>query len=119
VSGGADRGFNLHVQTILCRDCQAIYDAVVRLRIPDPQGFKRRFGLRPGRGRAPSAEGPPVFESALNRLPVAGLQFQWIQFSIRCPVSPVHRVRTWNEPDTCPRCGVYLEKTALPYRIWE
>jgi hypothetical protein len=33
VSGGADRGRDLFVQTISCRDCRKLYDAVTRLRI--------------------------------------------------------------------------------------
>jgi hypothetical protein len=33
VSGREDRGFTVCVQTIVCRDCRRLYDAVVRLRV--------------------------------------------------------------------------------------
>jgi hypothetical protein len=52
-------------------------------------------------------------------LPLPARQVAWIHFRIRCPISPIHQVRPWNEPDKCPRCGVYLERNALPFRIWE
>jgi hypothetical protein len=40
-------------------------------------------------------------------------------FKLQCPVSAMQRVRGWDNPDKCPRCGVYLEKSALPYRFWD
>lgn len=119
VSGRADHGFQFHVQTILCRDCKALYDAVVRLKLPDPQRLKSFTDLRRVLLRKRLADGPPSFEAVLNRLPPPGKRFKWMQFEIRCPVSRIHKVRAWNAPDTCPRCGIYLEKGALPYRIWE
>lgn len=125
VSGRADRGLDFFVQTILCRDCRELYDAVTRLRVPDesrwgwphPAGSWRRVKLSK---LHPDASRPPSFQSVLNRLPYAGVRrFRWVQFGLRCPVSPRHRVQCWNEPDRCPRCGLYLEKNALPYRIWD
>ena len=44
VSGRADRGLSFFVQTILCRDCRELYDAVIRLRVPDEFGGGRDFG---------------------------------------------------------------------------
>lgn len=123
VSGGADRGVSLFVQTILCRECRELYDAVTRLRIPHEPGER---GPLMGWGRArlqgwrrtPST--PPSFQTALNRFPVPPASHsRWFQFKLQCPVSPLHRVEAWNEPDRCPRCGAYLEKNALPFRIWE
>jgi hypothetical protein len=120
VSGGADRGVYLQVQTILCRHCKALYDAVVRLKVADSQRSKVADGLRGMQLRKPSvADRPPAFESAVNRLPVEGTRSKWIQFRVRCPVSPGHAVRPWNDPDKCPRCGIYLEKSAVPYRLWD
>jgi hypothetical protein len=123
VSGRADRGLGFCVQTILCRDCKELYDAVIRIRIPE------RFGapgdpaeLRPAQfsnlSRSPSRA--PSFQAVLNRLPHTGVKrFRWLPFEIQCPVSPRHEVECWNEPDHCPRCGIYLEKAALPFRIWD
>jgi len=125
VSGRADRGVNLFVQTILCRDCRELYDVVTRARIPDEGAPVRDAGLlgaeQPRGLRRPRSNGPPpTFQAALNRLPYDGAQrFRWAQFKLQCPVSPFHRVQSWNEPDKCPRCGLYLEKNALPYRIWD
>jgi hypothetical protein len=123
VSGRADRGLDFFVQTILCRDCKTLYDAVTRLRFPDLTATeplrpalrrpKRLSLLRP----PPKA---PSFQAALNRLPHAGVrQFRWVKFQLQCPVSSTHRVETWNDPDKCPRCGLYLEKNVLPFRIWD
>lgn len=120
VSGRADRGLNLFVQTIVCRDCKELYDAVIRLKVfaglenrPD----RARFGsFNP----LLSGKRPPTFQTALNRLTVnGGRSFKWIQFPLQCPIMSFHRVEPWAEPDHCPRCGIYLEKNVLPFRIWD
>jgi hypothetical protein len=121
VSGRPDRAVDFFVQTILCRDCKQLYDAVTRVRwvgepparLSAPFGVLRQAGLF----RAPKT--PPTFETALNRLRLPGARYKWTDFPLQCPVSRTHRVQSWNDPDKCPRCGVYLEKNALPYRIWE
>jgi hypothetical protein len=125
VAGRPDRGLDFHVQTILCRDCKELYDAVTRLRVPaEPQlSHLRARLLKPGRLRLAAfrtPKRPPKFESALNRLPHYHANgFRWVFFPPQCPVSSAHRVRAWTEPDKCPRCGLYLDKSALPFRIWE
>ena len=40
VSGRADRGLNLAVQTIVCRDCRKLFDAVTKLKVPDDSALK-------------------------------------------------------------------------------
>ena len=120
VSGRADRGSHLWVQTILCRDCKVLYDAVTRLKVPGESGFRPNAGFPNGRLRKKNADRPPAFEAALNRLPLrAGNRAKWIPFKVACPVSAAHKVQIWNEPGKCPRCGVYLERNALPFRLWE
>jgi hypothetical protein len=123
VSGRADRGLSFFVQTILCRDCKDLYDAVTRLRVPDESAGWGRLGGSQMTRILNSQRGlrvPPAFQAALNRLPQTGVKhFKWLSFKIQCPVSAVHRVRSWSEPDRCPRCGVFLEKSALPYRLWD
>lgn len=115
VSGHADQGAHFAVQTILCRDCRELYDAVT--------GWKIRKSLSMiGGAKSPArlSETPPTFQKALNRLRfVSGQEPEWRQFKIRCPVSPAHRVQLWNEPDKCPKCKAFLEKSAIPFRIWE
>jgi hypothetical protein len=125
VAGGADRGFRFAVQTVLCSDCKVLLDAVTELRItatPPLAETLARKRLKPladaRRGRSPTR--PPTFAAALNRLLPAGAEhFKWLRFKPACPVSPLHRVREWNRPDRCPKCGVLMEQTALPFRIWD
>jgi hypothetical protein len=123
VSGRADRGLGFCVQTILCRDCKELYDAVTRLKVPDEwDGLASAGGLHRARFQKarPQIAAPPTFHSALNRLPLMGVKrFRWLPFKLQCPVSATHRVRGWNDPDQCPKCGVFLEKSALPYRLWD
>jgi hypothetical protein len=124
VSGRADRGLNLFVQTIRCQDCRELYDAVTRIRVPEEPGSSiGSAAAKPRRTRlleAPRTPVPPSFQSALNRLLYMGArQYKWLQFKAQCPVSALHRIETWNEPNRCPRCNLPLERAALPYRIWD
>jgi hypothetical protein len=124
-SGRADKGFTLSVQTIFCRDCKNLYDAVTRLKLPElppNQPRKATPKLRDSNllkhQLKPNAA--PTFQAALNRLAFPGARrFKWVEFKIRCPISPTHRVQIWNELDKCPKCGMPLEKHPLPYRIWD
>lgn len=120
VSGRADRGLNLTVQTIVCRDCKKLLDAVTGFKVPVESGLKLgNLGLRQGRFPL-SGRTPPVFDEAVNRLPYQGVTlFRWLKFKPQCPVSRFHGVELWNAPDKCPRCGAYLERNALPFRIWD
>ncbi len=126
VSGKPDRGIDFFTSTILCRDCRELFDAVTRLRwlVPLRSRVVRisgNFLLRPRALHQPQPpRTPPKFEAALNRLPAgSGDRFKWLNFAAQCPVSPAHRVRPWSDPDKCPRCGILLEKSALPFRIWD
>jgi hypothetical protein len=127
VSGRPDRGVSLFIQTIHCRDCRELHDVVTRIRIPDEiqdavlanlgGGGSRRLRLR---GRFWAANGPPSFQAALLRLACTGsTRFRWLDFELQCPVSPSHSVQSWSEPGKCPKCGAFLEKNAVPYRLWD
>src|SRR5262245_7124320 len=120
-SGGPDHGHDFSVQTIACRDCKKLYDAVTRLRVLHEIDLKPPLGPPLRLRKYPKvSETPPGFESVLNRLPLPGAKrTRWVQFKLRCPVSPLHKVQVWTEPGKCPRCGIYLEKGAVPYRRWE
>ena len=118
VSGGADTGFEFCVQTTACRDCRILFDSVVRLRVPDT-GLKIPADFQRTRIRKNEPQEAPTFEAALNRLPPMGKKFKWLTFKLRCHVSPTHRVRAWNEPGKCPRCGNFMEKNSLPFRYWD
>jgi hypothetical protein len=104
VSGGADRSERMAVQTILCADCRELYDAVVEFKV--------------SRQKENHPKTAPRFSVLLNRLPPRGAR-KWIKLKLACPVSPLHRVRMWNQPDKCPKCGVYLELDGKPFRIWD
>jgi hypothetical protein len=123
VSGRADRGIHLFVQTIQCRDCKELYDAVTRIRVSEEAvGLARTPGASRAKslGLRRSLKDVPSFPSALNRLSVLGAKAsEWFQFKLQCPVSGLHRVQAWNDPGKCPKCGVYLEKNALPFRLWD
>jgi hypothetical protein len=121
VSGGADEGYRFAVQTILCRDCKAIYDAVTRLKAPgDSLAHAKPGALRSHGLNRKTADNAPTFENALNQLALPGNKAtRWIRFQMRCPVSVTHRVQTWKDPGKCPRCGVFLERSALAFRIWD
>jgi hypothetical protein len=125
VSGCADRGHDFFIQTISCRECKQLYDAVVRMRLPLPSTMG--FGLNSNGSARPHQvkhihlrSGPPVFEAVLNRLPHTEIRrFRWLNFKPQCPVTPFHHVEPWNDPGMCPRCGLHLEKSALPFRRWD
>jgi len=123
VAGRADRSLNAFVQTIVCRDCRKLYDAVVRVRIADePAAELVSAAARTSRllVEARSENIAPTFQSVAGRLLYTGSRgFKWMQFKLQCPISFLHRVEAWNDPDKCPRCSVLLERNARPYRIWD
>ena len=137
VSGRADRGLNFFVQTIVCRDCRQLYDAITRIRLPDPLrapnprslGVQANGNARPAKVpllqprfplTTPPPPLPPTFQAMLNRLPYRGIRyFKWINYRPQCPIAAWHRVSEWTEPGKCPRCGLHMERNAIPYRIWE
>jgi len=120
VAGGADRGFHCFVQTILCRDCKALFDVPTRVRVPvEPQKPGRRGKTTFARAR--KVETAPLSAVAWqNRLLfVAGRRTKWVVLKLRCPNSRSHRIELWEEPGQCPRCATQLERTVMPYRIWD
>jgi hypothetical protein len=121
VAGRAEEGLHLSVQTILCQDCRELYDAVTRLRMLDGGRLGAHDSLEGALiMEATQQKRAPSFQWALNRLRYTGEKISdWLKFPLRCPVSSIHKIRVWNDPDKCPRCGVYLERAALAYRIWD
>src|SRR5437763_8248377 len=91
VSGGADRGLHFFVQTIACRDCKQLYDAVTRLRVPDESRLVSGNSFSAWRRRKQPWQRmsfPPDFQAALNRLPYKGVRrFKWLNFRLQCPNS--------------------------------
>ncbi len=120
VAGGADAGFHCWVQTIICYDCKALHDVPTRVRVavePQQPGSSDNQ-LRPR--LLTVHEKIPDASSLQNRLFVSlAKKFRWVHFNLRCPKSGTHRIEPWRDPGKCPRCSTQLERTVIPYRIWD
>jgi hypothetical protein len=124
VAGGAERGLLVAVQTIQCLECRELHDAVTEIKVPHLSAanlarWKLKFNSIPlDTVIAPAV--PPSFPAALNRLVIgSGKRFCWVRYKAVCPVSPRHRIREWNQPGKCPKCGVFLEGNAIPFKVWD
>ena len=108
VSGRADRGLSFCVQTILCRDCKELYDAVTRLKVQDESGGWGQLGglYNAASAKAPAAlAAPPAFSAVLNRLPLKGAK----RFNLKPAV----------EVPTDARCGGSAFELFNKSRHWE
>jgi hypothetical protein len=105
ISGGGDSGVDCEVQTIACRDCRELFDVFRRA---------RRQSAPAAKFKPSHPEIPPV---ALPGSPARANG--WQEFKLACPVNRKHLVEPWNDPGRCPRCGNYLEKNGLPFRLWD
>ena len=125
VSGGADCGLHFAVHTIVCLDCKELHDAVTELKVTVTSSTVLTAGTAPLRREKPVGARkkvikPPTFQSALNRLLLTGAKrFRWLKFDAACPISPRHRIQKWNRAGKCPKCGLFLEQSAIPFRIWD
>jgi hypothetical protein len=118
VAGREEFGLHVGVRTIHCLDCKALYDVVIALKVVAVPASATAPSLPRAGSRKPVR--PPAFETALNRmLPGGSKRFTWLKYELLCPVAPEHRVAEWRSPGRCPRCGVYLEANAIPFRLWE
>jgi hypothetical protein len=105
VSGGTAAGVDCEVQTVVCRDCRELYDIFTRV---------RRQSTPVGKFKAVHPEIPPA---ALAGSPARTRD--WQKPPVTCPRESKHRVELWNDPGRCPRCGNYLEKNGLAFRVWD
>jgi hypothetical protein len=120
VAGRADEGRDFSIQTISCHNCKKLYDSVTRLRVAPDAKDSVEVPVPRKRAFEQLVEPPPAFGVVLNRMPVSELRrSKWTQFNLTCPVSTVHKVQSWNHPGKCPLCGVFLERSPLPFRHWE
>jgi len=130
VAGGADTGVNCVVQTIVCLDCRRLFDVFTRLLLredkaeppPATAGTKSRRKLLPTGVNIPPfwlVDNPwSVFASG-RRSPAPPRPRRWAEVKPVCPIAGFHRIKIWNTPGRCPRCGNYLERNGLPYRLWD
>jgi len=109
VSGGADSGVHCEVQTVVCRDCRELFDVFSKVRRCAGAAEKIKFPafFRP--------EIPPV----ILRDGSAPQRLVWQKFTLACPAAAKHFVEPWRDPGRCPRCGNFMEKNGLPYRLWD
>jgi len=120
VAGGADRGVYFAAQTLLCHECKELHDAVVSLKVAAPALEAMSARLAKFKTAPKTTTTAPTFMAALNRLPPLGTKrLRWVHFKLACPVSVRHRIRQWEAPDKCPKCGCFLERNAIPFRIWD
>ena len=130
VVGGADAGINCAVQTIVCLDCRRLFDVFTRLRLRDGEEEPVPAGVKTGSGRKllPTGVSIPPFRLLDNPWTVFApgrraldppRQRHWVVVKPVCPIAGYHRIKVWNNPGRCPRCGNYLEKNGLPWRLWD
>jgi hypothetical protein len=115
ISGGADGGLHCEIQTVICRDCRQLYDVFKRQRRrADAQDLVRFPGFyRP--------EIPPTIlgDSSVNPSPKRPAPLVWRQSEPACPVNPEHFVEPWKDPGRCPRCGNFMERNGIAFRVWD
>jgi len=122
VAGGVAEGQHLAVQTIHCLDCRELLDAVTELKVPaTPASNLARWKLKPTPfDTDPGDEKPPTFAAALNYLVVgSGKSFRRVRYKLACPVSARHHIRMWKQPGKCPKCGVFLDGSGTPFKVWD
>lgn len=120
VAGGTDAGFHCWVQTIICYDCKALHDVPTRVRVAVEPEQRASSGKQVRPKLLSAREEVPDVNVLQNRLLVSvAKQFRWVSFRLQCPKSPFHRIEPWRDPGKCPRCSTQLERTVIPYRVWD
>lgn len=112
VAGGRASGPHCEIQTMMCIDCKALFDFAVRLRVTSEQlpGTAKGTGPRPAQH--------PDARDVINRL-VRLTRSYWLERQPQCPNGTTHRLEPWSAPGPCPKCGTVLERTLMPYRVWD
>ena len=131
-AGGMDRGLDCFAHSMVCHDCRRIFDAVTHVRLPPGSRPRRKDGLSMlKRPRAVSdlklnlPDHLHVTKQVINEQPIlpepllAGSASRWVELAVRCPSSAIHRIEEWRSPWRCPICQSCLDKSFVPYRIWE
>jgi len=104
-----------------CCDRKALYDVPVRIRVTGAEILLRQTQWKTRLFKSFEAESNSLrFSVVTDKLSFTCLsQAKWINLKVCCPVSKSHGTRLWQGPGKCPRCGAGLERTLIPYRIWD
>ena len=137
VAGQEDGGYNCWLATFVCRECRQLYDLATLVRLPAALALKTQAGAGSTYSRFPrkvaaadlkeivpaqayfSGEivpGQPQLPDAI--LPTR-LDPRWVQLQVQCPVARHHHLQSWRDPGRCPKCATYLDKSLVPFRIWD
>ena len=105
VAGGVTEGLTVQARTVVCLECKELFDAVTAAKFPL---------------EAPPQQTAPLLEDAVHLLlAVRPAADRWDSFALACVVDSHHEVAEWNDPGTCPRCGIFLERSGMPFRQWD
>jgi len=130
VSGAEDRGMDVFTRTIHCLDCRDLFDVVSHARQTRPAGLSKTLKTPAVQRRLWAGVTWPAHATCSevvqrvgvrrpdHELPAASLT-RWVTFRLVCPHGAHHRIERWSDPGRCPKCGTYLDRTLVPYRIWE
>jgi len=130
VSGGEDRGAVCFTRTMICRDCRELYEIVTHVRLeqtvpPSAPEVKRRHWQRalsqvilPGHAHA-SRQALRQPGRMMEKLLPGADPTLWVELRMSCPKSSGHAIEPWKDPGPCPRCGTFLDKTLMPFLVWE
>jgi hypothetical protein len=114
VAGGLAEGLEFTVQTIVCHECRELTDAVISAKVAAVPSANE---LKP---ESEAGSSPPSFADIINRLPLMmRIPTRQENFAPVCLPFPSHEIRPWNQPDKCPRCGAFMECSAIPFRQWD
>jgi hypothetical protein len=113
VSGGREEGFHCVTQTVACSDCKALHEVAVKLRVAAALPALKS-NVRPRKELLPSPIDPTKI-LLFGEPP----RTKWVIQKPGCPVAKNHRVTIWTAPGKCPRCGNFMERTVLPFRVWD
>lgn len=125
MAGREEQGLVCHVCTIVCPECSALFDAVTRARL-SRDWLKGRRPLHLDAGWTPKSEWQRTVDAVREPVTLDQVLFEhhdprgpWVEFPVTCPNVVHHAVQPWKDPGRCPRCGVYMERTLMPFRLWE
>lgn len=109
------------MQTVVCHDCRELFDVFTRIRKRRQPVIARRTLMNSEIIIPPAllVEHPVrEFPEKPEPRPLPAPTF-WEDREISCPIASSHRIEPWRDPGRCPRCGNFMEKNGLPWKLWD